>query len=134
MAQRNVVVVGATSAIAQCTARQLAAGGAHFVLVARNAGRLRQVGDDLLARGAGGVELLTLDLRDVARHGSIVEFARSRLGDIDIVLVAHGTLPDQAAVQDSYDRILRALEDNALSVISLCTVFGAALQQQGRGS
>ena len=130
----NVVVIGATSAIAAAVARRLVDGGTRFMLVARNEARLENVADDLLARGAGGVEPVVLDLRDVARHAELVSSARTAFGRIDVVLIAHGTLPEQSAVQDSYAATLACFEDNALSVISLCSGFGAVLLAQRGGS
>ena len=55
------------------------------------------------------------------------------LGGIDIVLIAHGTLPDQAACQQSVEQTLAAIHTNALSVISLATLLGNAFEQRGRG-
>jgi short-subunit dehydrogenase len=130
----SVVVIGATSAIAGAAARRLVDGGARFLLVARNEARLKNVADDLLARGAGAVETLVLDLRDAASHAQIVESARTALGRIEVVLIAHGTLPEQSSVQDSYPATLACFEDNALSVISLCAAFGAVLSAQRGGS
>ena len=47
---KNIVIVGATSAIAIACAREWAAKGARFFLVARNQERMEQVAADLLKR------------------------------------------------------------------------------------
>jgi decaprenylphospho-beta-D-erythro-pentofuranosid-2-ulose 2-reductase len=49
---KNIVIIGATSAIAIACARQWALQGAGFFLLARNEERLHQVAADLTARGA----------------------------------------------------------------------------------
>jgi NAD(P)-dependent dehydrogenase (short-subunit alcohol dehydrogenase family) len=49
---KNIVIVGTTSAIAIACAREWAAEGAQFFLVARNQERVEQVAADLGARGA----------------------------------------------------------------------------------
>lgn len=130
----NVVIIGATSAIAQAIGRRLATHPAKFVLVARNEAHLGQIANDLTSRGALSVHTLVSDLCDHAKHAELAEFARHELGHLDVVLIAHGTLPDQAKAQDSYEATLRCFEENALSVISLCIAFCPVLQEQGRGS
>ena len=49
---KNILIVGATSAIAAACARRWCEGGARFYLVGRSADKLRQVANDLSARGA----------------------------------------------------------------------------------
>ena len=51
-ASKRVVILGATSGIAEAAARIWAARGARFGLVARNAEKLSAVAADLKARGA----------------------------------------------------------------------------------
>ena len=62
---KRVVILGATSAIAQAAARIWAAQGARFVLVARNAERLEAIAADLKARGAAQAEILVADCAEV---------------------------------------------------------------------
>jgi hypothetical protein len=50
---KRVLIVGATSAIAEATARHLAPGGAALLLAGRDPERLRTVADDLTVRSAG---------------------------------------------------------------------------------
>ena len=76
----KVLVLGATSAIAQATVRLLAARGAALYLVARHAERLDAVARDARTRGAARVETETLDLDDFAQHEPLVERAAAALG------------------------------------------------------
>lgn len=130
----RVVVIGATSAIAQACARRLAGEGARFVLVARNGERLASVAADLRSRGAGHVATFAVDLTETTQHGAILELVDSELGHIDVVLIAHGTLPVQTEVEDSFDKIRESFEDNALSVIALMTLFAQRLEAQRGGT
>ncbi len=57
---KNILIVGATSAIAAACARRWCEGGARFYLVGRSADKLRQVADDLSARGADGWRTICL--------------------------------------------------------------------------
>ena len=60
---KNILIVGATSAIAIACARQWTKEGARFFLVARNGERLEQVANDLTARGAQWLNGGDVDLR-----------------------------------------------------------------------
>ena len=69
----NIVIFGATSAIAQAWARLHAAQGAGFYLVGRDAKKLEAVKNDLLTRGASEVQLHTADLAQVHEYGVMVD-------------------------------------------------------------
>jgi len=126
----RVFIAGATSAIAQATARLLAARGASFCLVARDPVKLASVEADLRARGASRVASTVADLDDFARHPALLDEALAVLGGLDMVFVAHGTLPVQAECERSFARTLAAMNTNFLGAISLA---GEAANRLGRG-
>ena len=130
---RNILIIGATSAIAEATARRFAAAGARFYLVGRNADRLAAIARDLEIRSGQPVAHESLDLDLLDQHPALLERAEQALGEIDIALIAHGVLPDQDACQESVAATLAAIQTNALSVISLATLLGNAFEQRGRG-
>ncbi len=59
--------------------RRLAAQNKRFMLVARNSDRLIAVAQDLLTRGAAGVDTWAMDLDDTAAHGEMLAIAAERL-------------------------------------------------------
>jgi len=118
---RNILIIGACSAIAQATARRFAMAGDALLLVARNEEHLQAVAEDLRVRGAASVDTLVLDVLDYVRHGAVVERATRARGGLDLVLIAHGFLPDQKASETSLAESRLAFETNTLSVISLLT-------------
>lgn len=130
---KRIVIVGATSAIAQACAQRWAVAGSQFFLVGRSADRLRQIGDDLVARGAT-VSCWQLDVDDLSAHAAMWAGAREALGDIDIVLLAHGTLPDQSACEASVERTLAEIRTNGLSTIALLTMMANTLEAQRHGT
>jgi len=131
---RKVLIVGATSVIAQETAKKFAAQGDQLFLVARHQERLDAVAADLLVRGAAKVDTLALDLLDFDRHTEIVQGAVAALGGLDTVLIAHGTLGDQKAAQQDYKVAERELAINFLSVVSLLTPIANLFEQQKKGT
>ncbi|MEL7235330.1 MAG: SDR family NAD(P)-dependent oxidoreductase, partial [Chloroflexota bacterium] len=95
----KIMIVGATSAIAHETARNFAADGASFFLVARSEPKLDAIAADLRAYGAQQVDCTLMDMNDFEAHGALLASAMSALDGLDVLLVAHGTLSDQAAAQ-----------------------------------
>jgi hypothetical protein len=130
----KILIIGATSAIAEATARLWAARGDALFLVGRNATRLEAIAADLRVRGAASVACWVMDANDVAVHATLLEKAVSTLGGLDIALTAHGTLPDQKACERSVDMTLAEIGSNGLSVVALATLLGNRLEQQGCGT
>ena len=130
---RNVLALGATSAIAEATLRLLAEQGASFFLVARNADKLTAVRDDLLTRGAAAVNGAVADLDDTAGHPALLAQAVSALGRIDLALLAHGVLGDQPAAQRDYAAAEAILRTNFLSAVSLITWLANYFEGEKRG-
>ncbi|MCE4540918.1 MULTISPECIES: SDR family oxidoreductase [unclassified Caballeronia] len=131
---KNIVIVGATSAIAIACARVWAAKGARFVLVARNGERLAQVSADLTARGAQLAACHQLDIDDLDAHAAMLERAVAELRSIDVVLVAPGTLPDQSACEADPSVAVREFNTNATSLIALLTPLANVLEGQRHGA
>jgi len=130
----QIMIVGATSAIAQSVARIYAESGARFFLVARDASRLDAVADDLRVRGAMSVECLAADLSDHDRHPEIIAAAFDAYSGLDTVLIAHGVLPDQPHCQESVQSTLDSLNINFLSVVSLLTPIANRFEENKRGT
>jgi len=130
----GTLVIGATSAIAEATARMLAERGASLYLVGRNAARLEAIAADLKVRGAPCVGTEAMDLNAFALHGPMIEHAFAALGRVDSVLIAHGTLSDQKACEAAVARALEEITTNALSVVSLLTLLANRLQAERRGT
>lgn len=129
----KVIIIGATSAIAEATARIYASRGAKLFLVARNAQRLEDITSDLKVRGAEEVQTAQLDINAVELHGGVLDRAWGFLGTPDVLLVAHGTLPDQSACETSVSTALAEFATNATSTIALLTDAANRLQQARHG-
>jgi decaprenylphospho-beta-D-erythro-pentofuranosid-2-ulose 2-reductase len=129
----RVLIVGATSAMAGETARVYAAYGARLFLTGRNAERLEAVAADLRVRGARVVETAVLDVTDPRRCDAVVEAAWAAFDGLDVALVAHGVLPDQARCQASAAETAEALEVNFVSTAALLTPLANRFELAGRG-
>ena len=128
------LVIGATSAIAEATARLLAQDGGSLYLVARNGTRLEAVAADLRVRGAASVTTEVADLNTFTCHEPMIGRAFAALGRVDAVLIAHGTLSDQKGCERSPAQALAEITTNALSVVSLLTLLANRLEVERRGT
>lgn len=131
---RKILIIGATSAIAEASARLFAQSGDHLFLVARNQAQLNAVAADLKVRGSPLVATYVMDANDFDAHLPMLEEARRALGNFDTVLIAHGTLADQPACQQSVALTMQEIKTNALSVIALLTHIANWFEQQRRGT
>jgi len=131
---RKILIIGATSAIAEASARIFAQSGDHLFLVARNHAQLNAVAADLKVRGSPLVATYVMDANDFDAHLPMLEEARRALGNFDTVLIAHGTLSDQAACQQSITLTMQEIKTNALSVIALLTPIANWFEQQRHGT
>lgn len=130
----NVLVVGATSAIAEAAARLWAARGDSLYLAARREALLAASAEDLRVRGAAHVATERFDVLDAAGHRGLIDRAAAALDGLDAVLIAHGSLPDQAACEADVALALREIELNALATSSLALHAAAVLEARGGGT
>ncbi len=131
---RRILVVGANSAIAQAACRLFASRGDALYLVARNTELLEATAADLKIRGAREVGVETLDANDIAAHSAMLDRAEGKMGGLDTVLIAHGTLSDQQACESSVELTLRELATNGISVIALLTLVAQRFAQRRAGA
>ena len=129
-----VLALGATSAIAEATLRLFAERGARFFLVARSQDKLDSVAADLLTRGASGVATHVMDLDDTAAHPAMLAAAAQSLGTIEMALLAHGILGDQAEAEASYPAAEAVFRTNFLSAVSLITWLANYFERMGHGT
>lgn len=131
---QKVLIIGATSAIAEAVARRLAGRGAALYLVGRNEAKIAAIAEDLRVRGAAQAAGEAYDLNESSRHAAMLLRAEQALGGLDVALIAHGTLPDQLRVQNSVEATLQEFHTNALSVIALCTLLAGMLEPRRAGT
>lgn len=130
----RVLIIGATSAIAEAVARLYATRGASLYLLARDRNRGEAIAQDLTVRGATEARAGVFDASDLAMHASVLETAWTAFGGFDVVLIAHGTLPDQARCDADTDYALREFAINGDSTIALANRIAQKLEAQGTGT
>lgn len=131
---KKILIIGATSAIAEATARIYAEQGNELFLVARNEKKLQGIVADLSVRGGKNIGMSCVDLTDYEVLGYCVGQAIGHLQQLDIVLIAHGTLSDQVLCQQSVEVTLEEVNTNAISFVVLMTLLANLLEKQGHGT
>lgn len=119
--------------MAEHTARRFAVDGARLALAARDQEKLNTLAADLRVRGAA--EVIALPKFDAGEpdNGSLaVEAAFKALETVDIVLIAHGSLPEQKCCEADAEVAAREIETNFTSVVRLCTDLANRLSGQTR--
>ena len=131
---KRILIIGATSAIAEHCARIWAAEGDALHLVARNEQHVQVIASDLKVRGASEVTTYVTDLNNMDKHEELLDVADAALGGVDIVLIAHGTLSNQKSCELSVKETLAEIQTNALSTISLLTLNANKFEAKQSGT
>lgn len=127
----KVLILGASSAIAEASARLWAEQRAHILLAGRDAARLEEIAGDLRVRGAQ-VETHVADLARAEAAQSFRGMA-DRLGGADIILLAYGVLGDQKRAEADAKEALDIIETDFSSATAWCLQAANFLERQGRG-
>ncbi|MFT5199407.1 MAG: decaprenylphospho-beta-D-erythro-pentofuranosid-2-ulose 2-reductase [Planctomycetota bacterium] len=126
----NVLIVGATSAIASEVARNYANQGAQLFLLARNEQKLQALATEL---GPSVIGFEAGDLNELDQNQGRVERALQALGPLHVALVAHGFLGDQIRSETELDHALEILTTNLSSAVSILIPLANQFEAQGSG-
>jgi short-subunit dehydrogenase len=131
---KKILIVGATSTIANACARLWASDGSEFFLVARGEQKLQQTCADLRARGARVAVPYIMDASDSALYPDMLKQCLETLHTVDICLIAYGTLPDQSACEQDVELAMAEFANNASTVIALLTLVANQMAAQRSGT
>jgi short-subunit dehydrogenase len=129
----RVIILGATSGMAEATARLYAADGAPLVLVGRRAERLEELAADLKARGAPAVEVAACDLADASRAAEQLR-AWSGGAPVQAVLLFYGLLGDQTRAETEAQHAQQILEVDFTSAALWSLAAANLLEAQNSGA
>jgi decaprenylphospho-beta-D-erythro-pentofuranosid-2-ulose 2-reductase len=131
---RKILVLGATSGIAEATCRIWASQGASLFLVARNAEKLAAVAADLKTRGASYIDTAVADLDDTDKHPELLAHAINSLTGMDIAYLAHGVLGDQTEAERDFNAAAQIIHTNFMAPVSLLTWLANFCVQRHAGT
>lgn len=130
---QHIVIVGATSLIAEYCARLWVLKSARLTLAGRNREHLERIATDLCLRNAQAViDIVTLDFLD---RSAIEQFvAAMSATPVDIALIAHGTLPDQKQCENNLTLAKQSIAINALSPVLFAEAFAQRMAAVDKGT
>lgn len=133
--KKRIVIIGATSAIAEQCARLWARENpSEIVLVGRNQERVERVASDLKVRAPNTtITSLQMDFLDPNKIQELVD-QLYRSGNVEIALVAHGSLPSQETCQIDLNLCREALDVNGISPVLFAEAFAAHMQKSNIGT
>ncbi len=131
---QSVLVLGATSAMAQDAIGRLATRGAALYLVGRDAAKLATVADDARVRGAVAVHTRVQDLDQTDALPGLVADADRALGGCDAALVAHGVLGDNERSARDATLAERILHTNLVSAGAAAVALAATFEERRAGT
>lgn len=132
LADKVVIVTGASSGIGAATAAQLAAAGARVVLGARRVERLDALADEIRAAG-GTVETVPTDLRDEAAVERLCDRAVERFGQLDALVNNAGVGYVRRIADGRTDEWRTQIETNLLGVLFATRAALRHMLPRGRG-
>ena len=132
---KRIVIVGATSGIAkECARIWVKESPVELTLVVRDTSRAQALVSDLLVRSPNSkIDAISTDFTSPAAIKGLVD-AVYQSKTIDIVLIAHGTLPEQSVCESNLELCNDTLEINGVSPCLFAEAFANVMQHQGKGS
>lgn len=133
MTKLNVLIIGATSAIAEEICKLFAINdNANLFLVGRSRDKLDAIADELRILGANSIKKYYADLALLGEHNELIEDIFKN--GIDHVIIAHGSLTDEELARKNIKYALEELNLNLTSYVSLSLLIANKLETQKHGS
>ena len=130
----RILLVGASSTIAQELARKLCQRGCHLVLAGRDADELESIATDLRIRYQSTVHIEPFDALQFTEHANFVERCVSLFEQpLDGVVICYGTMHDQQQAQTDWNLTDQMIQTNFTSVVSLMNLLAEYFVQQKAG-
>ncbi|WP_273369644.1 decaprenylphospho-beta-D-erythro-pentofuranosid-2-ulose 2-reductase [Corynebacterium massiliense] len=131
---QHILLLGGTSEIGLGIVEKfLDRGPAKVTLAARaDSPRIDGARAQLASRGAE-VEVVDFDATDFDSHPAVIDKAFAR-GDVDVAIVAFGTLGDQEELWQNHDKAVASAQVNYTAPVSLGVLLGQRFKNQGHGT
>lgn len=132
---QNILLLGGTSEIGLAIVKEfLDRGPARVTLAARkDSPRVEAAVAAMEAAGATTVEVLDFDATKTEDHPKVLDQAFSH-GDVDVAIVAFGTLGDQELLWQDQAKAVDSAETNFTAPISVGVLLGKYMRPQGHGT
>jgi len=127
------LVLGATSAIARATARELAARGHNLTLAGRDLAELERDAADIRLRHDVEVQVKAFDAEGYDEHAGFLAQVVEQGGELEGVVLAFGYLGEQSRAAQQWDESLAIMQRNYVGAVSILNRCAEYLAQRGEG-
>jgi short-subunit dehydrogenase len=128
------MVTGASAGIGEAFARQLAASGAHLVLVARRQDRLRALAAELERQHHVDAEVLVADLSQAEQRAAVERRLSDGGAPVDLLVNNAGGGRTGAVTDRSIDDLEAEAVLNAITPLRLAATAASAMVARGEGT
>lgn len=128
---KNVLILGASSDMAQAIAKKYAAAGWSLSLAARNSEGIETIAADLKVRTGVKIQTLRFDAADVSSHHNFYDELKVKP---DAVIACFGYMSDQKNVRSDVEDIRKTIDVNFTGMASVLSVISADFEKRGSGS
>ncbi len=132
LANKRILLTGATGGVGSLLAKSLAAKGAIVALVGRNAEKLNTLKAEIEATGGQAI-MIEADLNSDGSPQAVAQFAQQQLGGIDLLVNNAGILDFIAFENQSEARIADIIHTNVTTLIQLTRAVIPTFQQKNDG-
>ena len=128
---KNILILGATSDMAQAIAKKYAAEGWSLTLAALEPDLLEPIAADLRVRTTTPVEALAFDATDFASHRA---FYGGLTTKPDAVICVFGYMGDQMEARTDFEEVRRTIDINFTGAVSILNIVADDFEKRGRGA
>jgi len=128
---QTVLILGATSDMAEAIAYAYAEKGNHVILAARNSARLERTRADMEIRFGQSPAVVEFDAQDFASHGT---FYGNLPAAPDVVVCVFGYLGDNEKALADFAEARQIINVNYTGAVSILNVAANALAAKGSGT
>lgn len=128
---KNVLILGATSDMAQAIAKKYVAEGWSLSLAALEPDLLEPIAGDLRVRSNAEIQTIAFDATDFSGHRGFYEALDTKP---DLVVCVFGYMGDQALARTDLDEVRRTIDVNYTGAVSILNVVAEEFEQRGSGT
>ncbi len=128
---KNILILGATSDMAQAIAKKYAAEGWNLTLAARNMELLHPIASDLRVRSKIEIISLEFDALEFSNHRT---FYDSLANPPDVVICVFGYMGDQMLARTDFNEVQKTIGVNYTGAVSILNIVAEDFEKRGKGS
>jgi len=130
----TVLILGATSRIAQQVGHRYAERGHAVYVAARDTTEAGRIAQDIAIRHDVPTASGTFDALAFASHRALVEHVEDALGPIEVALLAFGEMGDQSESERDFEKARRVIDINYTGSASIAEAIARAMSERERGA